>query len=201
MHSKHPGTDKTKPTTTQYITVEALKQFGETLKTIAEELNSSPKKFIGHQAIQGASYGLKAMGTAGARMSRLAKEGLSMLQLLERHPDLGLADAVTIGKSYINGYVEKTSQKVGEAIYKGKAITDGLTGDAEKLLKEALGGGGKQLLERMNETAVKGYEKVMALLKLPSREEIEKLTKSMEKLSQRVDSLKCRAKGGGHAKN
>lgn len=203
MKAKHSDTDKAKEPATRYVSVEALKLIGETLKTMAGELNRSPKESIGRWTAKGAAFGLKAMGVAGDRLSQFAKEGLTMIELMDRYPDLGMADAVKIGKSYLDGYVKKTSGKVQSVIGKGKAVTDGLTGDAGKFLKELCDGegAGQQLIERLNETAVRGYEKIISLLRLPSREDLEKISESMDKLNRRVDGLKCKTPGGGHAKN
>jgi hypothetical protein len=181
---------------TGYFSLDALQQIGESLKIIADELKSSPKSFVGKSVAQGATYALKAVGSAGESIHRMANDGISVLQMMERHPEIKMADVVKSGKHYIDHRTRVMLQKLSEVVNKGRVIADGIGCDAKKAMKNATE---NTQVCMINEKVSDGYRKIRSLMKLPSREDFENLAKAIEKLANRVDALKDKRKGTGHA--
>ena len=184
-------------TKSEYFTVTFLNTTGRKLMTLAHEATKSPKEFVKKGVARGAVMGLKAMGQAGEKVHRWSQEGIAIIDALGNDPNFKMEHVVAEGSLKAKAAAKNVLENAGDWIDQGRYMAEGIKTDLSKVSQKitetspGLGWAGN--------LASTGFQRLMAVFKIPTKDDVSKLSQSLDRLNERVESIKERMKGTSHA--
>ncbi len=163
-------------------------------KTFVKDLKAEPRKIVVTLLDDGKAYITDLNKDAWNRVEGLAKDGQDFLSKAGKNPRETFTDLLDDGKEIVEDIRSNTREKIDDLTVDLKILKEGVEKDTRLVMEDIIDGSknaldrlpGKQWIENEISNRAKA---IPAIFNLPSRKDIERLTRQVKSLNTKVNKL------------
>ena len=164
-------------------------------KDFFEDFRKSPRKTIDNLIDDGKGFVTDTRNDTRTRIKTYIKDGKAFAKKAKNNPRKAVNGLLDDGREYIDTVTADTRKKIESYLEDSKDFMKGIENDTRKLVDDFVDAGKKAVDKIPGKKAIetnidKRVKSIPRQLNLPSKEDVEKLNKSMKALSKKVETLR-----------